>query len=109
MRYSVWNVGTSAFDYFEDGRPQQKLNAPKPTHLRQRTLGSTVAQASWPLPADAQYIGSGENAIGMVAARASGALGDTTDNTSLVKAGLLIASAVLLWRYVVRPSRRRYA
>jgi hypothetical protein len=110
MTYSAWNVGTGQFDYFEDGQPQGKLNAPKPGHLRSRTLGATVDQAAWPLPASARYVGSGGAAVGRVASKKSAsALGDLSTDDPLVKAALLVGIAYLAWRYVVRAPRRRVA
>ncbi len=110
MIWSTWNQGLGAFDYFDDGRPQQRLNVEKPSHLVSRTLGSTVDQAAWPLPPHARHIGSGPHAVGRVAVRKGigVAVGDVSDS-SLVKAGLLVASAVLLWKYVVKSPARRTA
>jgi hypothetical protein len=103
--YSVWQQGRGVFDYFEDRREQPSLNAPAPTHIGHRTLGSTVDQAAWPLPADAKRIGSGPVAIGRIAAtKAGGALGDI-GGSPLVKAGLLTVAAILAYKYVVKGGR----
>jgi hypothetical protein len=108
MRYSVWNVGKSTFDYYEDARVNPSQNTPKPGHLVNRALGSTVDQAAWPLPADARPIGSGDVAIGRVASRgsSSSALGDVLSQSPLVKAGLLLAAAILAYKYVLPKHRR---
>jgi len=107
MKWSVWNQGLGAFDYFECSRTQDVLNVEKPAHIVSRTLGSTVDQAAWPLPADAQHIGTGSRAIGRVAVRKSSlALGSTAGgDLSLVKAGLLVTAGYLTWKYVVGRSR----
>lgn len=106
MIYSVWNQGVGAFDYFEDDSKQQSLNAPTPKHIGSRTLGSTIEQAAWPLPAVVRHIGSGPQAVGKVASRASGGspLGAIVDN-ELAKAGLLLGCAFLMWKYVVKGPR----
>lgn len=108
MRYSCWNQSLGAFDYYEGGAEQRVLNTEKPKHLVSRTLGSTVDQAAWPLPAGARKIGSGPDAIGRVAVRKMNALGDDAggDNTSLMKAALLAGAGYLLWKYVVKAPRR---
>lgn len=107
MMYSVWNQGLGAFDYYQCPKPQESLNAPRPTHLVSRTLGSTVDQAAWPLPGNVTHIGSGQHAVGRVATRNGSPLGATGGDMSLVKAGLLFAAGVLAWRYVVRGRRLR--
>lgn len=108
MKYSVWNFGTASYDYYEDARVSTGQNAPKPGHLVNRTLGSTIDQASWPLPSDAKRIGSGTVAIGRVATRkgAADALGETMLSSPLAKAGALLVSAILAYKYLL-PKRRR--
>lgn len=106
MKYSVYNFGKGAFDYYEDARQNHSLNAPKPSHLVSRTLGSTVEQASWPLPSDARLTGSGPVAVGRVASRGGGALGDAVLGSPLGKAAALLAAAILAYKYLV-PRRRR--
>jgi hypothetical protein len=105
--YSVWNQGAGRFDYFEDGVPNAKANAPKPSHLVSRELGSTVDQAAWPLPAGARRTGSGSVAIGRVATRKSAAaLGDfVLSDSPLIKAGLLLFAGALLVKFVVPKPR----
>lgn len=107
MIYSVWNQGTGLFDYHEDDRQQTTLNVEKPGHLQTRALGSTVEQAAWPLPADAQPVGSGAVPIGRIASRSSGrALGDDGDPSGLVTVGMLLISAAVAWK-VLQPKKRR--
>lgn len=106
MRFSVWNAGTRQFDYFENAEPET-TNSAKPTHLTSRTLGSTVEQSAWPLPANATPVGSGPHAIGRVAIARSSALGGDDGGTiSLVKIGLLLAAGALGAK-VLLPKRTR--
>lgn len=106
MMFSVWNQGAEAFDYYEDGRAQDVLNVEKPAHLVNRTLGSTVDQAAWPLPSDARLVGRGPVPVGRIAARrGAGALGDVADR-SLVTVGLVALAAVAAWR-LLSPRRTR--
>ena len=107
MRYSVWNPGSLEFDYYESPG-DERTNAAKPAHLRQRTLGSTVDQAAWPLPAGAVPAGSGPHAVGRVSVLRSKALsGDDAGGTlSLVKAGLLAVTGFVAMK-VLLPKRRK--
>jgi hypothetical protein len=105
--YSVWNQGAGAFDYFEDDRVLDGLNAEKPEHIVARTLGSTVDQAAWPLPAAARPVGQGAVPIGRIAQRSGsvGALGDTA-GFDAVTFGMLVLCGFVAWR-VLTPRRRR--
>lgn len=100
MLYSVWNQGAGGFDYYEAPGVEGKVNVPKPTHLRSRTLGSTPTQAAWPLPAGARKVGSGEVARGRVAAIGGGLSLSGVEDSSMLTIGLLLLSGLLLWRYV---------
>lgn len=105
MRYSVWNQGAGLYDYYEDKRQQGTLNAPAPTHIGHRALGSTVTQAAWPLPGDAKKVGQGSVAVGRIAARPETSLlglGESFTERPLVKAGLLTTAAILIYKFVVR-------
>lgn len=107
MKYSIWNVGKGLYDYYEDAREPSSQNTPKPGHLANRTLGSTVDQAGWPLPGDARLVGTGDVAIGRVASRLStNALGDAVFGSPLAKAAALLVSAILAYKYLL-PKRRR--
>lgn len=109
MIYSVYNVGARGYDYYENGAAEASANVEKPPHLVSRTLGSTIDQAAWPLPANAKLVGHGEHAIGRVASRSSGsALGAfELGNLTVTKAALLAVSAFLVWKYVVPKRARR--
>lgn len=110
MRYSVWSQPDRCYLYYEDARTEASANADRPGHLVSRTLGSTIDQAAWPMPAGAKLIGRGDRAIGRVAVPASvsarAALGDFGGSSSLVKAGLLLAAAGLAYKYLL-PRRMR--
>jgi hypothetical protein len=107
MIYSVWNQGAGLFDYYETNAQQTQLNVEKPSHLGNRTLGSTVDQAAWPLPPAARKTGQGQIPVGRIATRKrAGALGAVADNLSLVKIGLLISAAYLAVK-TLGPKRRR--
>lgn len=108
MRYSVWNINTRQFDYFDTPEPQGATNTPKPDHIVARTLGSTVEQAAWPLPAGATPAGSGPHAIGRVAAvKRAGALGADDGGVSLVTGGLLLVAGALGVKYLLPKKRGR--
>ena len=103
MTFSVWNQGKRAYDYYQSTRPETSTNVEKPTHLRSRKLGSTVTQAAWPLPADAQLVGSGKQAHGRIASRGGSALGEAGGSEmNLVKIGMLMFSGFLVWKYVAK-------
>lgn len=108
MIYSVWNQGAGVFDYFEDGALQTQLNVERPTHIAERTLGATVEQAAWPLPAAAKKTGSGAVPVGRIAAKKTGAaLAGITDELSLVKIGLLGLAAYLAVKTLGPKKRSR--
>jgi len=101
--YSVWNQGAGTFDYYETTEQQNMLNVERPTHIQSRTLGSTVTQAAWPLPASARKVGQGPIPRGKIAARKSAAaLGEVTTGSSVTKAALVgfgaLAACLVLGR-----------
>lgn len=108
MRYSVWNQAARAFDYYDTPDADQRANVEAPTHLRARTLGLTVPQACWPLPAGAQPAGSGPVPQGRIAIHPSSALGadDGGDKLSVTK-GILLAIAGALGAKYLLPKRGR--
>ena len=105
MRYSTWNPGTERFDYWETPEVATVTNAGKPDHLKPRTLGATVEQACWPLPANARPIGSGPHAVGKVAIHPRNALG-ASEGGGLPIGGLLLAAAGALAVQHFLPRRR---
>lgn len=105
MISSVWNQGKGKYDYFEDGSKQASLNAPAPSHLRERTLGSTVDQAAWPLPSASRYVGSGDAAVGRVCARGASPLGAIDTASPTTKAVLLIGAGLLAWKLLLKKGR----
>ena len=99
MIYSVWNQGARVYDYYQSPEVQHTLNTPVPKHIRPKEYGVTVDQASWPLPASARKVGSGELAKGRIASRggAGSPLGAIMDSNTLGMIGLGIA-AFFLWK-----------
>lgn len=110
MRYSVWNSGRRAFDYYESASTPAVTNAPKPDHLTSRALGATVEQAAWPLPDDAIRVGQGEQAIGMIAVtkhqRMRALSGDQAPR-SLLRSTLYIAGGALAAAVLFGRKKRR--
>lgn len=105
MRYSVWNPAARAFDYYESAAVPLTTNAPKPDHLRSRTLGSTVEQAAWPLPSDAVKVGAGDVAMGRIAvtpAARRAALGAADGASGLVKAVALLGAGALAVHFLTK-------
>lgn len=100
MIYSVWNQSRRRYDYYEAGGPPGEVNAPPPKHLSQTKLGMTVTQASWPLPVGSRPVGSGELARGRIAHPRGGAVSGFDLDSDLLKAGLLLAAAYVLWKKV---------
>lgn len=112
MMYSAWNQAKRAYDYYEAGGPEPTANVEKPGHLVSRTLGSTIDQAAWPIPAGARLVGSGEHAIGRVgvpaAVSARAALGSIAfDAPPIVKVGLLLGAAGLAYKYLLPRKLKR--
>jgi hypothetical protein len=97
MIYSVWNQGKELYDYYESPEVNNKLNTPKPKHLKNKPFGLTVTQAAWPLPSNARYVGSGDIAKGKIASR-PGALGAFEGSGSMMPLLLLAGVAVILWK-----------
>jgi len=108
MRYSVWNPGQRQFDYYDGAGDDAGAHAPKPAHLRARTLGSTIEQAAWPLPLGATFVGSGAQAQGRIAApRGGGALGASDEGgLGLIKIGLLVAAGIVGAKVLTGGKRR---
>ena len=103
MIYSVWNQAARLYDYYEDGTPDARANAPAPRHLgRVDTLGHTPDEAAWPLPFGARRTGSGPTAKGRVARRRGGAapaaLSGFEVPTPLVALAAIWALTFYVWR-----------
>lgn len=102
MMFSVWNQPMRRYDYYQSSKPEMEANVEKPSHLRQRTLGSTVEQSAWPLPLNARRVGFGDVAQGRIASANGGSsLGALEGDRSMVSAAMLFLSAYLVWKYVV--------
>jgi hypothetical protein len=99
--YSVWNQPARQYDYYETATVQKGANTPSPSHIRSSSLGATIDQASWPLPASARKVGSGEFAKGRIGSRGGGnplTLGAFNMDTNTVVMLGLGAAAFMLWR-----------
>lgn len=72
MRYSVWNMSTRKYDYYEGGGPSTAIHAGAPPRpVFHNALGATPEQAAWPLPVDAKKVGTGDAAQGRIASMGS--------------------------------------
>ena len=92
MKFSVWNNGTRAYDYYESsGTPP--IHAGAPPRASSSALGATPDEAAWPLPADAVKTGSGELPQGRIASRDAGKF--TID---LPQSVIYAAIGYVLWR-----------
>ena len=100
MKFSVWNQPAKQYDYYmaPGAAGENTANVPAPKHLKQRTLGLSPEQASWPLPKNAHKIGTGPTPIGRIAHPSAPLSGVPEGNTMTI--ALLGLAAVLLWKYV---------
>jgi len=97
--FSVWNQGKRSWDYYENGEPDARANAPVPKHTKTERLGMTPDELAWPLPANARYVGTGPNARGRVAVRKGlGSLSGFAGADSIASLAFLgVASGALIW------------
>jgi len=72
MIYSVWDHANRVYDYYRTPDTSAETSAPKPSHLKQSTLGLSPDQAAWPLPSSARKVGSGKYPKGFVASKNGG-------------------------------------
>lgn len=98
MLYSVYNVGTQAYDYY-DGPGPKATHAGVPSISNVHELGATVDSAAWKLPMGSRPVGSGPMPKGRIASSGmSGSLGDFGGD--IPKLGILAVAAYLAWRYL---------
>ena len=98
MIYSVWNQGAKRYDYYEDGKVYDRVNAPKP-RLPDKPLGVVAAKAVWPLPSSAKLTGHGDLAKGLVASKKSvSGLGSFEFGGNTMTILLLAGVAFVLWK-----------
>ena len=72
ITYSRWDPSTGDYDYFEsNARPGLNDDLPVPQLPPTTQLGVPSTEAGRPLPADARYIGRGEEAVGVIAKSAA--------------------------------------
>lgn len=93
MRFSVWNPGTRAYDYYDAPGNSRSVHAGAPPRSPSSSLGATTDEAAWPLPADAVKSGSGEQPEGRIASRNAGKF--TIDVPSMIIYGVL---GYAIWR-----------
>jgi hypothetical protein len=98
MIYSVWNQSVRLYDYYETPEVVSVVNAPQPKHLRATKLGMTPPQASWPLPPFARRTGRGQLARGRIASPSGGSLAGIDVDSGMIKIGLLVLAAYVLWK-----------
>lgn len=101
MIYSVFNIATRSYDYYEGPGPVSiHAGAPPVTWARNR-LGATTSQASWRLPMGAKKVGSGELPRGRIAA-----LGDSADASSWLSSNAAMVAAGVTVLYLLLRKRR---
>ncbi len=95
MRYSVYNVDSKLYDYFEGPGPSG-THAKAPPVRTGSKLGPAPEQAAWPLPMSAKRVGSGPLAQGRIATTTPGlGLGDFGPSGGIVGLGI---AAYVAWR-----------
>lgn len=100
MIYSVYNIETKLYDYFEGAGPTG-THAGTPPIVNSHDLGATVESAGWRLPMGARRVGNGPLPRGRVASGGGGgALGEfTASPVGLAIVGLV---AYLAWNHTRR-------
>lgn len=87
MIYSVWVPGERRYNYYSVGGMPTEDDTPTPSFGGGSKLGYAPGEATWALPANAQHVGSGPRARGVVVHPGSGgqrgALGDFFDYSGL--------------------------
>lgn len=103
--YSVWNSGSLQYDYYRSvggASLRAGVIAPPPRISRGTAIGVAPEDAARPLPFGSRRIGSGPTARGLIATTAGESpMGQFGLDDGLVRAGLLIGSAYLLYKYVL--------
>ena len=100
MIYSVWVPGERRYDYYSVGGLPIEDDTPTPSFGGGSKIGFAPGEATWDLPANAQKVGTGVRARGIVIhpGGARGALGSFTDSPTkwLLYAGLAYAAYYIL-------------
>lgn len=112
MIYSVWDQARRRYDYYDapDAQRDNDTSAPRPAHLRAQALGTSPERAAWPLPSNAQPIGNGKYARGMVASRQGSLSGlGFIPTLSLTPSNLILwgALAFVGWKFVLPKLTRK--
>ena len=104
--YSVWNSKTLEYDYYRavgGASLRSGVIAPPPQIGPGTSIGVTPEDAARPLPVGSSRVGSGPTARGLIAADAGErAMGQFGVDPGFVRAGLLLGSAYLLYKYVLQ-------
>lgn len=90
----MFNYSSGLYDYYQDNKNLGVGATPPKKRLLGGNLGVAPEQAALSLPSGAKKIGSGDAAKGVIAT--SGVT--FFDSMDYVKIGLLLGSAVILWR-----------
>lgn len=93
MIYSVYNVGSRSYDYYE-APSAPATHAPAPALVSMGGIGIAPEAAAWRVPPGARKVGAGELPKGRVASLGGFQSGDG------VRLGMLALSAFLAWRYL---------
>lgn len=104
MIYSVWDQARRVYDYYDAPSKVDGLTSvPAPTHISSTTLGAAPDRAAWPLPSNAQPIGSGKYPRGMIAKRRGGLGGLGFFSLDFTIDNLLpwVVVGFLVWRFVL--------
>lgn len=96
--YSVYNVATKRYDYYEGSGPKQ-THAGAPPISNAHSLGATVESAAWRMPMDARKVGTGDLPRGRIARGGARSLGDFASGDAM-KIGAVALVAYLAWRHL---------
>lgn len=97
MIYSVWKPGERRYDYYSLGGVPIEDDTPAPSLRGGSKIGYAPGEASWTLPANAQKIGEGARARGIVVHPGSGAQRGLGDWTSFEYVGLWAGIALIAY------------
>lgn len=93
MTYSVYNLATKQYDYYQvDEQAATHVTQPPAALLGTSQLGCTPEQFAWKLPSGAVKVGAGEFAQGKVAS--------TGDSSGIPRWMVYVAVGYLVWRWL---------
>jgi hypothetical protein len=101
VQYSVYNIATRAYDYYEDGRADTTHAGAPPAALLatgKPRIGVSPESATWRLPWGAKKVGSGPLPKGRIASTNT-ALGELVELGPVpLSAVLMVGAGYLAWR-----------